>query len=113
MRGYRRDSLAVSRSTGPLRCLVSKRKSVWLRAFDPPRGVFGPFGPKVGNGVENEFPGPSGPGVQKVKIRRSESKKSQKVEKGLKFYFFDSDFNFFGPRGRKAQGTHFQFRFQP
>ena len=32
-----------------------------LRPFHPPRGVLGPFGPKVGNGVENEFPGPSGP----------------------------------------------------
>ena len=32
-----------------------------------PRGVLGPFGPKVGNGVENEFPQPSGPGAQKVK----------------------------------------------
>ena len=36
-----------------------------LRPFHPPRGVLGPFGPKVGNGVENEFPGPSGPGVPK------------------------------------------------
>ena len=38
-----------------------------LRPFNPPRGVLGPFGPKVGNGVENEFPGSSGPRVQTVK----------------------------------------------
>ena len=45
----------------------------------PPRGVLGPFGPKVGNGVENEFPGPSGPGAQKVENRvEKESKKLKK-----------------------------------
>ena len=52
--------------------------------FNPPRGVLGPFGPKVGNGVENEFPGPSGPGVQRVRNR------VEKVEKELKFPLFDS-----------------------
>ena len=31
----------------------------------PPRGVFGPFGPKVGSRVENELPGPCGPGATK------------------------------------------------
>ena len=36
-----------------------------LRPFHPPRGVLELFGPKVGNGVENEFPGPSGPGAPK------------------------------------------------
>ena len=40
-----------------------------LRPFHPPRGVLGPFGPKVGNGVENEFLGPSGPRAPKVKNR--------------------------------------------
>ena len=55
----------------------------FLRPFNPPRRVLGPFGPKVGNGVENELkfqrffnffdsfstpfltfwtPGPEGPG---------------------------------------------------
>ena len=43
----------------------------YLRPFNPPRGVLGPFGPKVGNGVENEFPGPSSPGVQKLEILSS------------------------------------------
>ena len=33
-----------------------------LRPFNPPRGVPGPFGPKVGNGVENEFLGLPAPG---------------------------------------------------
>ena len=48
--------------------------------FNPPQGVLGPFGPKVGNGVENEFPGP---GSKKLK---TESKKSRKnVKKELKF----------------------------
>ena len=41
-------------------------KPLHLRPFNPPRGVLGPCGPKVGNGVDNEFPGPSGPGIQKV-----------------------------------------------
>ena len=56
-----------------------------LRPFNPPRGVLGPFGPKVGNGVENEFLGPSGPGAQKVK-------NSRKRVKEWKFHLF---FNFF------------------
>ena len=50
-----------------------------LRPFNPPRGVLGPYGPKVGNGVENEFPGPSGPGVQKVK--NGVEKESKKLKK--------------------------------
>ena len=50
-----------------------------LRPFHPPRGVLGPFGPKVGNGVENEFPGPSGPRAPKVKKRVE--KESKKLEK--------------------------------
>ena len=50
-----------------------------LRPFNPHRGVPGPFGPKVGNGVENEFPGPSGPGVQKVNNRVE--KESNKLKK--------------------------------
>ena len=44
---------------------ASKTLFLGLRPFNPPRGVLGPFGPKVGNGVENEFPGPSGPGGPK------------------------------------------------
>ena len=53
--------------------------SLELRPFNPPRGVLGPFGPKVGHGAENEFPGPPSPGVQKVKNRaEKESKKLKK-----------------------------------
>ena len=59
-----------------------------MRPFHPPRGVLGPFRPKVGNGVENEFPGPSGPGAQKVKNRVEEESKKWKVQ--LFFNFFDS-----------------------
>ena len=43
-----------------------------LRPFRPP---LGPFGPKLGNGVENEFPGLPAPGSKKLK---TESKKSRK-----------------------------------
>ena len=53
-----------------------KKSGICLRPFHPPRGVLGPFGPKVGNGVENEFPGPSGPGAQKVKNRVEKESKS-------------------------------------
>ena len=59
-----------------------------LRPFHPPRGVLGPFGPKVGSGVENEFPGPSGPGVPKVKNRVEKESKKWKFQ--LFFNFFDS-----------------------
>ena len=66
-----------------------------LRPFHPPRGVLGPFGPKVGNGVENGLPAP-GP-----KKSKTESKKSQKVEISTLFQlfwlFFDSFFNFLDP----------------
>ena len=86
------------------------KRSYDLRPFNPHRVVPGPFGPKVGNGVENEFPGPSSPGVQKVKKKvKKESKKSQKeskkVEKELKFQLFDSFWALFltfwtpGPEG--------------
>ena len=59
-----------------------------LRPFNPPRGALGPFGPKVGNGVENEFPGPSGPGARKVKNRVEKESKKRKFQ--LFFNFFDS-----------------------
>ena len=59
-----------------------------LRPFNPHRGVPGPFGPKVGNGVENEFPGPSGPGAQKVK--NGVQKESKKLKFQLFSNFFDS-----------------------
>ena len=39
-------------------CGKTAKSAPNLRPFDPPRGVFQPFGPTVGNGVENEFPGP-------------------------------------------------------
>ena len=42
---------------------------IGLPPFNPPRGVLGPFAPKVGNGVKHELPGPSGPGAQKVENR--------------------------------------------
>ena len=51
-------------------------RGLGLRPLSPPRGVLGPFEPKVGNGVENEFPGPSGPGAQKVKNRVGKESKS-------------------------------------
>ena len=48
-------------------------------SIPPEESNFGPSGPKVGNGVENEFPGPSRPrGPKKLK---TESKKSQKSGK--------------------------------
>ena len=76
-----------------------------MRPFNPPRGAFGPFGPKVGNRVENEFPGPSGPGVQKVKIR---VEKESKLEKELKFPLFDSFstliLTFWGPGAGRPKG---------
>ena len=82
-----------------------------LRPFNPPRGVLGPFGSKVGNGVENEFPGPRG--SKKLKTESKKSQKSQKrVEISTFLTLFRLSFNFLGPRGRRAPGTHFQLRFQ-
>ena len=63
----------------------SRTKQGNLRPFNPPRGVLEPFGPKVGNGVENEFAGPEGPGAQKVKNRVE--KESKKLKKGWNFHF--------------------------
>ena len=47
-----------------------------------------PFGPKVGNGLENRFPGPEGPRAQNFKIRVE--KESKKVKQEVKFPLFDS-----------------------
>ena len=90
----------------------SQKSTIKLRPFSPPRGVLGPFGPKVGNRVENEFSGPSGLGSKSYK---TESKKSQKVERELKFPLFDSFSTLLltsWTPGREAPGTHFQLHFQ-
>ena len=75
----------------------------------PQKGVLGPFGPKVGKGVENEFPGLPAPGPNKLNQRQ---KRVRKVEKELKESQKVGNFDLFGPRGGKAPGTHFQLRFQ-
>ena len=57
-----------------------------------PRGVLGPFGPKVGNGVENEF----------QKVRNRVEKESKKLKKSRNFHMltlFDSVSNFMTSRG--------------
>ena len=72
--------------------------SLRLRPFHPPTRVLGPFGPKVRNGVENEFPGPSGPGLQKVKKRVEKSQKSGNFNSFSTFLtLFRLIFNFLGP----------------
>ena len=61
----------------------SQRKTPWVcDPSIPPEELLGPPGPRVGNGVENEFPGPSGPAVQKVENR------VKKESKELKFQLF-------------------------
>ena len=86
-------------------------KPFGLRPFNPPRGVVGPFGPKVGKGVENEFPGPRG--LEKLKSESEKGSKSGNFNSLSTFWLFlDSVFNFLGPRDRKAPRTHFQLRFQ-
>ena len=55
--------------------------------FHHPRGVLGPFGPKVGNGVDNEFPGLQAP-VSKNLNRPKKRVKNWKFQ--LFFKFFDS-----------------------
>ena len=79
-----------------------------LRPFNPPRGVLGPFVPKIGNGVENEFPGPSGPGAQELK---TESQKSQKVEISTPFQLFLTLFLTFGTPGPEGPGNSFSTPF--
>ena len=96
-------------STGSIHHVM---QSLVLRPFHPPRGVLGPFGPKVGNGVENEFPGPSGPGVQKVKNRVEKESSGNFNSFSTFLALFRLFFKLFGPRGRKAPGTHFQLHFQ-
>ena len=55
---------------------LSSSHCLGLRPFNPPRGVFGPFGPKVGNGVEMSSRGLPAPGPQTVKIRVEKESKS-------------------------------------
>ena len=69
-----------------------------MRPFNPPRGVLGPFGPKVGKGVENEFPGSSGPGAQKVKNGVEKESKNGNFNYFSTFStLFRLRFNFLGP----------------
>ena len=68
---------------------VFRKRQLQLQPFNPPRGVLGPFGPKVGNGVENEFLGPSGPGVQRVKNG------VEKESKSGNFKFFSTSLTLF------------------
>ena len=52
------------------------------------------------------------PGSKKLKSESEKSKESRKrVEVRTFRLFFDSDFNFFGPWGRKAPGNSFSTRF--
>ena len=89
------------------------RTSMFLRSSQTgaQRSSSGPSGPKLENGVENEFPWPSNPGVQEVKIRvETESRK-----KILSFHFFDSLFDShltFRIPGPKALGINCQLCFQ-
>ena len=58
-------------------CRAKMSKSVEnCENFRPLQGSFGPFGPKVGKGVRNQFPGPFGPGAQKVENRVEKESKS-------------------------------------
>ena len=89
-----------------------RQKEFDLRPFNPPRGVLGPFGPKVGNGVENEFPGPSGPGAQKVKNGLEKKSKKWKLQLFLKFFdFFSALFLTFGAPGPEGPGNTFSTPF--
>ena len=74
----------------------------------PPEEFLGPLGPKLETELKMSFPGPSGPRAPKVK---NKVKKSQKVEKELKFPLFDSLSTLFLTFWT-APGTHFQLRFQ-
>ena len=46
--------------------MAPKLPNLSCENFCPLQGSFGPSGPKVGKKSENEFPGPLGPGAQKV-----------------------------------------------
>ena len=85
-----------------------------LRPFNAPRGVLGPFGLKVGNGVAHEFPGPSGPGAQKVKNGVEKESKNGKVNYFSTLFrlFFDSVFNFLD-HGAEGPGNSFSTPFPP
>ena len=79
-----------------------------MRPFNPPRGVLGPFGPKVGNGVENEFSGPSGPGVQKVENRVEKESKSGNSNSFSNFFdSFSTLFLAFWAPGPEGPGNSF------
>ena len=68
-----------------------------------------PFGPKVGNGVENGAFRPRGPKSEKLSRKRVE-----KVEKELKFPFFDSfstPFLTFWTPGPEGPGNSFSTPF--
>ena len=85
-----------------------------LRPFNPFRGQFlGPSGPKLETELKMSSRGLPAPGSKKLK---TESKKeSKKLKKSWNFHFstlFRLCFELFGPRGRKAPGTHFQLCFQ-
>ena len=77
------------------------------RPFNPPRGV---LWPKVGNGVENEFAGPSGPRVQKVNTRVEKESKNWKELTSLILSFwagrprnsFSTPFPTLGPKGPRT-----------
>ena len=58
---------------------------------------------------KNEFPGPLGPGAKKAENGVEKESKSTVFQ--LFCLFFDSVFDFFGPRGREAPGTHFRTPF--
>ena len=73
-----------------------------LRPFHPPRGVLGPFGPRVGNRswkwVRGAFR------FQGPKSLKKSRKRVKKVEKSWNFHFwlfFDSVFHFLDPRARR------------
>ena len=64
----------------------------------PPEDFFGRFGPKVGNGAENLFPGPSGPEAQNVKIGVEKSQKWKfQLLFNLFWLFVNSVLSFFEP----------------
>ena len=76
--------------------------------------IWAPSGRKLQIESENGFPGPPGPGAQKVQNGVEIFFDSKKSQNRLFFNDFDSFstlFGRFGPRGQKGTGTHFRTLF--